>query len=213
MTYEEMKKKAKLYNEMNNIHSNKSKKIAESEQRIQQLKQEIKGLEENTNQQLMNELGSKKFFFKKPEPVNIDELILEKELEIRREEKNIDVLKKTATKELVDMDAILNECKSILDKQRELFEGRIGEVVAAREKYHGLIDRYNTELHQHNKFAHEVQNRMNIIYKEGFFPQYMGDSPETVGSFVSATIMSEELIQGHRKHIHELYTQPNSIQF
>jgi len=157
MNYEEMIKKAEKYNEMLELHRKKPQLIEESRQLISQLEKEIEELEKDgaseALKQSLNKLSPKRFFSKKTADVDVDELILQKELAIKREKKKIDALENTKTKDLINISEVVQECAAILNNKKAIFEGMHDEIDEAREKYHSLLDKYNEELKQHNTFA------------------------------------------------------------
>lgn len=121
MNYEEMMKKANLYNDMLEVIARPAQLIAESQKKINSLKKEIEELESDDKQQVLNKLNPKKFFFKKSESVDVKELILKKEIEIRKEEKTIGKLQDTKLTEIVDLDSVVDEAQKILDKSIRLW--------------------------------------------------------------------------------------------
>lgn len=200
MKVQEMKEKAKLFKETLEIKNQKPKLIAESQQKINQLKAEIEELEKDGAKQALNQsfskLNPKKFFFKSAE-VNVDELILQKELEIRKEERSINALEKAKVTEVVDLEAVVKEGADILQGQRKVLEKIKGEILETQSKYHSLLDQYNEELKQYNAFAHTVNANIVDMKKENFTPRYSGEQPSGDGR-LSTLSMDNEIIRSHR---------------
>lgn len=202
MNYEEMIKKAEKYNEMLELHRKKPQLIEESRQLISQLEKEIEELEKDgaseALKQSLNKLSPKRFFSKKTADVDVDELILQKELAIKREKKKIDALENTKTKDLINISEVVQECAAILNNKKAIFEGMHDEIDEAREKYHSLLDKYNEELKQHNTFAKNTAAKIQQIASEGFIPQYMGDVAPSFTNTLQTASMSGKLITAHR---------------
>ncbi|WP_255287533.1 hypothetical protein [Bacillus thuringiensis] len=77
-------------------------------------------------------MNPKKFFFKKQESVDAEELILKKEIEIRKEEKIIEKLQDTKLTEIVDLDGVVDESQKIVDKKYKMLEELASKILKVR---------------------------------------------------------------------------------
>ncbi|CAM4214228.1 hypothetical protein BAMA_02080 [Bacillus manliponensis] len=200
MKYEEMIKKANLYNEMLEVLARPSQLIAESQKKIDSLKKEIEELESGDAQQVLNKLNPKKFFFKKSESVDVGELILKKEIEIRKEEKTIEKLQDTKLTEIVDLDGVVDEAQKILDKKYKSVEELKSQALKAREEYHKLVDEYEKEHDEYRKFGETVQSKVYSVRKADYVPQYRGDNGYVVhGKRLDVHLVDSELMRERRQ--------------
>ena len=200
MKYAEMKDQAILFNEMLKIHADKPKLIAESERKISKLKQEIEGFNNDNTQEILGKLSPKKFSFRKKKPVDIHELILKKEAEIRKEEINADVLYEANTIDLIDIDEVVREVNAILVKNGKEVEEIARNVVKARDEYHRLLDEYKGESDIHGSFERIARDQVLKIRKEAYIPQYHNDNAYvTYGERVISTTSNYDVISGHRQ--------------
>ncbi|MFB5251189.1 hypothetical protein ACQVTS_12325 [Bacillus mycoides] len=201
MKYEEMIKKANLYNEMLEVLARPSQLITESQKKINSLKKEIEELESDDKQQVLNKLNPKKFFFKKQESVDVEELILKKEIEIRREEKVIEKLQDTKLTEIVDLNGVVDETQKILDKKHKAVEELKSKALKAREEYHKLVDEYEQEYLEYKRFGEAVRSKVNSVKKADYVPEYHGDNGyATQGKQLVVHEADSEIINGARKH-------------
>ncbi|WP_242318868.1 hypothetical protein [Bacillus cereus group sp. BfR-BA-01349] len=201
MNYEEMMKKANLYHEMLEVLARPSQLIAESQKKINSLKKEIEELESDDKQQVLNKLNPKKFFFKKQESVDVEELILKKEIEIRREEKVIEKLQDTKLTEIVDLNGVVNETQKILDKKHKTVEELKSKALKVRDEYHKLVDEYEQEYLEYKRFGETVRSKVNSVKKTDYVPEYHGDnSYATEGKQLVVHPADSEVINGARKH-------------
>ncbi|KAA6454393.1 MULTISPECIES: hypothetical protein [Bacillus cereus group] len=201
MNYDEMMKKANLYHEMLEVLARPSQLIAESQKKINSLKKEIEELESDDKQQVLNKLNPKKFFFKKQESVDVEELILKKEIEIRREEKVIEKLQDTKLTEIVDLNGVVNETQKILDKKHKTVEELKSKALKVRDEYHKLVDEYEQEYLEYKRFGETVRSKVNSVKKADYVPEYHGDNGYTVeGKQLVVHAADSEVINGARKH-------------
>lgn len=211
MQFKEMINRSKLYNKMLEVMAKKPKLIAKYKQEIEELKKEIEVLESEKKNQILSKVNPKKLFFKKAQPADISEEIQKKEIKLRILEKEIETLESFKTKDLIDVDEVINDCASILNKKSTSIDKMNDEIIQAREKYFALVDRYNQELRYHNQYSVTVRKTLEKVLNEDFQPKYMGDSPKQIGHLLGGKNMADELIQGHRRNIHDITTECNNV--
>ncbi|MEK5100939.1 hypothetical protein MKX83_02950 [Cytobacillus sp. FSL M8-0252] len=198
MEPQEMKNQAKLYAEVLEIQAKRPQLIKESEQKIAKLRKEIEQLESDNAQEMLTKLTPKKFFFKKSEPIDISDLVLKKELEIRKEEKEIEGLQNAKITNLVNLDEIVKEAQDILNKQKNVLDNIKNEIIDTQNKYHSLLDQYNNEIKNYNTFSSKVNSTIISFKKENFTPRYAGEQPSG-DSRLTTLSMASEIISGHRQ--------------
>ncbi|PRT24858.1 hypothetical protein [Bacillus wiedmannii] len=200
MNYEEMMKKANLYHEMLEVLARPSQLITESQNKINSLKKEIEELESDDKQQVLNKLNPKKFFFKKQEPVDVEELILKKEIEIRKEEKTIEKLQDTKLTEIVDLDGVVDESQKIVDKKYKMLEELASKILKVRDEYHNLVDNYEKEYGEYKNFGETIRFKVDSVKKADYVPQHRGDNGYMwQGKRLEIQTINHEIIDGHRK--------------
>ncbi|MDA2519792.1 hypothetical protein PDN73_29025 [Bacillus cereus] len=200
MNYEEMMKKANLYHEMLEVLARPSQLITESQNKINSLKKEIEELESDDKQQVLNKLNPKKFFLKKQEPVDVEELILKKEIEIRKEEKTIEKLQDTKLTEIVDLDGVVDESQKIVDKKYKVLEELASKILKVRDEYHNLVDNYEKEYGEYKNFGETIRFKVDSVKKADYVPQHRGDNGYMwKGKRLEIQTINHEIIDGHRK--------------
>ncbi|PHF13234.1 hypothetical protein [Bacillus toyonensis] len=200
MNYEEMMKKANLYHEMLEVLARPSQLITESQSKINSLKKEIEELESDDKQQVLNKLNPKKFFFKKQEPVDVEELILKKEIEIRKEEKAIEKLQDTKLTEIVDLDGVVDESQKIVDKKYKMLEELASKILKVRDEYHNLVDNYEKEYGEYKNFGETIRFKVDSVKKADYVPQHRGDNGYMwQGKRLEIQTINHEIIDGHRQ--------------
>ncbi|PEW60149.1 hypothetical protein COK25_09600 [Bacillus cereus] len=200
MNYEEMMKKANLYHEMLEVLARPSQLITESQNKINVLKKEIEELESDDKQQVLNKLNPKKFFFKKQESVDVEEIILKKEIEIRKEEKKIEKLQDTKLTEIVDLDGVVDESQKIVDKKYKMLEELASKILKVRDEYHNLVDNYEKEYGEYKNFGETIRSKVNSVKKVDYVPQHRGDNGYMwQGKQLEIQTINHEIIDGHRQ--------------